>query len=53
VAEGTQELQSLLDKANAAGKVVRLDTHEVIAYKDGRLETSEKHFVIGPGNHPG
>lgn len=53
VAEGTQELQSLLDKANAAGKVVRLDTHEVIAYKDGRLETSERHFVIGPGNHPG
>jgi 1-acyl-sn-glycerol-3-phosphate acyltransferase len=53
VAAGIQELQTLLENAKTAGKVVRLSTHEVVTYKGGRLETSDKHFVIEPGNLEG
>jgi 1-acyl-sn-glycerol-3-phosphate acyltransferase len=53
VAEGIQELQSLLEKAETAGKIVRINTREVVTYKHERLETSEKYFVIEPQNQPG
>jgi hypothetical protein len=53
VAAAIQGLQSLLEKAKKAGKLVRITTRRVITYKNGRLETSEKHFVIEPGNLPG
>ena len=53
VADGIRELHSLLEKANAAGKVVRINTHGAVSYKDGSLETSEKQFVIEPGNQAG
>ena len=49
VAVGIQELRLLLAKANAEGKQVRINTREVVTYKDGRLETGEKHFLIEPG----
>ncbi len=47
------DLQSLLEQAKNSGKLVRINTSEVVAYKDGRVETSEKHFVIEPGKQPG
>lgn len=53
VAVGIQELQSLLEKANTAGKLVRINTQEVLTYKDGRLETHKKHFEIEPSKQPG
>ena len=52
VTEAIRELKSLLEQTKNAGQLVRLNTHAVITYKDGRLETSEKHFVIEPGNPP-
>jgi len=52
VAEGIKVLQSLLKKANAAGKLVRITARSVVTYKDGRLETGEKHFVIDPVRQP-
>ena len=45
---GIQELKSLLDQANTLGKTVRISTQEEITYKDGRLETNKKQFVIEP-----
>ena len=39
---------SLLDQANTLGKTVRISTQEEITYKDGRLETNKKQFVIEP-----
>lgn len=45
---GVRELQALLEKARAAGEVVRISTQEEITYKDGRLETNKKQFVIEP-----
>ena len=53
VAEGIQELQTLLKQAENVGKVVRIITTQGITYRDGRVETSEKHFVIEPGSLPG
>ena len=53
VAVGIRELQALLVKAMTAAKVVLISTHEEISYKDGRLETNEKSFVIKPDNQPG
>lgn len=52
VALGIQELKSLLAKANAEGKQVRIKTREVITYKHDRVETAEKHFLIKPVNQP-
>ena len=52
VAEAIQELQTLLKQAESAGKVVRIITREDIIYRDGRLETNEKSFVIEPGIQP-
>lgn len=45
---GVRELQVLLEKAMAAGKAVSINTREEVTYKDGRLETSKKSFVIAP-----
>lgn len=53
VAVGIHELQALLEESNAAGDPVRLSTQEVVTYKDGRLETSRKHFAIEPTTQPG
>lgn len=47
-----QELQSLLEQAKNAGKVVRMTARQEITYKDARQETSEKYFVIGLGMQP-
>jgi len=53
VAVGIQKLQALLEKANTAGKFVRMNTHEVVTYKHERIETNKKHFVIEPANPTG
>jgi 1-acyl-sn-glycerol-3-phosphate acyltransferase len=49
VADGIQGLKSLLENAEAAGKLVRLNTRGEISYIDGRVETTKKRFVIEPG----
>lgn len=53
VADGIQGLKSLLENAEAAGKFVRFNSRGEITFKDGRVETYEKHFVIEPGSQPG
>lgn len=53
VAVAIQGLQSLLEKAKNAGKLVRITTKRDITYKNGRFETNEKRFVIEPGNLSG
>ena len=48
VAVGVQELHSLLTRAKIAGESVRMRTYEAVTYKDGRVETNSKHFLIEP-----
>ncbi len=52
VAEGIQGLQSLVEKAKTAGEIFRIYTRADVTFRDGRLETSKKRFVIEPGNKP-
>jgi len=53
VAVGIRGLLFLLDKAKKAGKRVRIHTREDLTYKDGRLESNQKRFVIEPGSQQG
>lgn len=53
VAVGVQELHSLLTRAKIAGEAVRMRTYEAVTYKDGRVETNSKHFLIEPSAQPG
>ncbi len=52
VAEGIQGLQSLVEKVMTTGEILRFNTKADVTFRDGRLETSEKRFVIVPGNQP-
>lgn len=52
VTQGIRELQSFLEKAETAGKTVCITTRQDTVYKNNRLETTEKRFVIKPENLP-
>ena len=53
VTQAIQELRSLLQKAETAGKTVCITTKQDIIYVHNRLESNGKRFVIKPGNLSG